>query len=189
MSDSGQRTWPPAPITTARLVLRESEARDRAAYIELFASEDVGVHVGGARPRADLERDVPEVPGRRAGQFVVERDGAMIGTVEIERRDPEHRSSYRPDVGDAEIGYLFLPAAWGHGYAAEACAAVLDWFDGHHPGATVSLRTQTANTRSLRLAEKLGFGEAGRYEEWGAEQWLGVWSRVSPDAAPRRPGP
>ena len=57
--------WPPAPIRTERLVLRPSEARDRTAFIELFASAEVGAHLGGARPRAELERMVPQVPGRR----------------------------------------------------------------------------------------------------------------------------
>lgn len=33
--------WPPAPLRTERLVLRESEARDRPAFIELFASVEV----------------------------------------------------------------------------------------------------------------------------------------------------
>ncbi len=36
------------------------------------------------------------------------------------------------------------------------------------------LTTQSANTASLRLAAKLGFTEVERYQEWGAEQWLGL---------------
>ena len=38
------------------------------------------------------------------------------------------------------------------------------------------LTTQTANAPSMRLAAKLGFSEVERFEEYGAEQWLGVWS-------------
>jgi hypothetical protein len=30
------------------------------------------------------------------------------------------------------------------------------------------------------LAAKLGFTEAGRFEAWGAEQWFGMWSPVTP---------
>lgn len=41
--------WPPAPIKTERLVLRQSEARDRAALIDLFASPEVGTYVGGGQ--------------------------------------------------------------------------------------------------------------------------------------------
>ena len=44
------------------------------------------------------------------------------------------------------------------------------------------LSTQTANAASLRLAIKLGFTEVERYEDYGAEQWLGVWSPARPQA-------
>ncbi|MFD7115442.1 GNAT family N-acetyltransferase [Streptomyces sp. NPDC059922] len=172
--------WPPAPIRTERLVLRESEARDRAAFIELFASPEVRVHLGGPRPRDELERAVPEVPGRRPGLFVIDLDGAMIGTITLDRRDADRPGHVRPDAGEAELGYMFLPEAWGRGYAAEACAAALDWFAAAFPGEPLVLCTQTANARSMRLAAKLGFTEAQRFEEWGAEQWFGVWSRVRP---------
>jgi hypothetical protein len=42
MTELGLVAWPPAPIKTERLVLREPEAGDRAAVIELFASPEVG---------------------------------------------------------------------------------------------------------------------------------------------------
>ena len=38
------------------------------------------------------------------------------------------------------------------------------------------LDTQAANERSMRVAAKLGFTEVERYAEFGAEQWLGVWT-------------
>ncbi|MEU1117589.1 MULTISPECIES: GNAT family N-acetyltransferase [unclassified Streptomyces] len=108
MPELGPIAWPPAPIQTGRLVLREPERWDRAALIDLLASPDS------------------------------------------------------------------LPEVWGHGYAAEACAAALDWFATALPGEPVVLATQIANTRSMRLASRLGFREEERYEAYGAEQWLGV---------------
>ncbi|MGD0702692.1 MAG: GNAT family N-acetyltransferase [Trebonia sp.] len=83
-------------------------------------------------------------------------------------------------AGKAELGYLFLPRAWGCGYAAEACAAALGWLAGELPGEPVVLFTQTANARSMRLAAKLGFTEVERFEAYGAEQWFGAWSPVTP---------
>ncbi|MET9952257.1 GNAT family N-acetyltransferase [Streptomyces sp. NPDC006339] len=171
---SGPAAWPPAPLTTERLVLRASEARDRAAFVELFASPEVGAYTGGARPRDELDRAMPEVPGRRPGLFVVERDGVMIGMTTLDRRDAGRPGHVRPEGGEAELGYLFLPEAWGQGYAAEACEAALAWFAGAHPGEPVVLCTRTANTRAMRLAAKLGFIEVERFEEYGAEQWFGV---------------
>ena len=176
MAQLGPVAWPPVPIRTERLVLRESEAGDRAAFVELFAAPEVHAYLGGARPRDELERAVPEVPGRRAGLFVVDLGGAMIGTVTLDRRDAARPGHVRPGAGEAELGYLFLPRAWGRGYAAEACAAALGWFAGECPGEPVVLCTQTANDPSMRLAAKLGFTEVGRFEEYGAEQWFGVWS-------------
>ncbi|MEO3763258.1 GNAT family N-acetyltransferase [Streptomyces sp. B8F3] len=167
--------WPPAPITTERLVLRPSEARDRAAFVELFASPEVGAYVGGPRPRAELEREMPAVPGRRPGLFVADLDGAMTGMVTLDRHDADGPGPAAPHAGRVRLGFLFLPKAWGNGYAAEACATALDWFAGAAPGKQVVLCTQTANTRALRLAGRLGFDEAARFEEFGAAQWLGVW--------------
>ena len=82
----------------------------------------------------------------------------------------------RPGGEEPELGYMFLPQAWGYGYAAEACTAALGWIAEALPGEPVVLCTQTANGRSLRLAAKLGFTEVERFQEWGAEQWFGVWS-------------
>ncbi|WP_406349995.1 GNAT family N-acetyltransferase [Streptomyces sp. NBC_00658] len=175
MTDLGPVAWPPAPIRTERLVLREPEARDRAAVIELLASPEVGTYVGGPQPRDELERTVPGAPSRRPGRFMVALDGAMIGQITLTRATGHIRQA----VGKAELGYLFLPQAWGYGYAAEACTAALDWFAGALPGEPVVLATQTANVRSMRLAAKLGFIEAERFEAYGAEQWFGEWPSVT----------
>ena len=61
-----------------------------------------------------------------------------------------------------------------------ACAAALGWFAGALPGEPVVLCTQTANNRAMRQAAKLGFTKVERFEEYGAEQWFGVWSPVTP---------
>jgi len=104
MADLGPVAWPPAPIRTERLMLREPEARDRAAFIELLASPEVGTYLGGPRSRYELEREMPGAPERHPGVFIVDLDGAMIGQV-ILRRATGH------GAGEAELGYLLLPEA------------------------------------------------------------------------------
>ncbi|MET9228446.1 GNAT family N-acetyltransferase [Lentzea sp. NPDC003310] len=166
--------WPPPPIRTERLVLRESEARDRPAFVNLFASPEVGTYIGGAKSRDEVERSMPDLPGRRTGFFVAELAGEMIGMITFDRRPPDRLGHVLPDGGEAELGYMFLPSAWGRGYAFEACSAALDWFSLEHPGEPVVLTTQTANEAALRLAQKLGFIEVERFEEFNAQQWFGV---------------
>ncbi len=110
-------------------------------------------------------------------------DGAIIGMITLDRRGAGRPGRVRPggevvgaagpDAGKADLGYLFLPHVWGCAYAAEACAAALDWFAGAYPGEPVMLYARTANDHS-GLAAKPGFTEVERFEEYGAEQWLGV---------------
>ena len=61
----------------------------------------------------------------------------------------------------------------------EAVGAALGWLGDELPGEPVLLGTQSANTASVRLAARLGFTEVERFEEYGAEQWFGVWSPAS----------
>ncbi|MEZ3183231.1 GNAT family N-acetyltransferase [Streptomyces pimonensis] len=179
MEGLGPVAWPPELIRTERLVLRGPETRDRAAFIELLASPEVHTYLGGPRPRDELEHEMSGAPERWPGSFVVELDGSMIGQILLRRTPGHHRPAA---AGKVDLGYLFLPRVWGHGYAAEACAAALDWFAGVLPGEPVVLATQTANARSMRLAAKLGFTEVERFEAWDAEQWLGMRSPVTPSS-------
>jgi RimJ/RimL family protein N-acetyltransferase len=104
MTDLGPAPWPPDPIRTERLVLREPEARDRTASIELLASPEVHTYLGGPRPRDELEREMPRTPERWPGSFVVDLHGAMIGQILL-RRAPEH--SRPAAAGKADLNYLF----------------------------------------------------------------------------------
>ena len=174
MADLGDVPWPPEPITTKRLFLRRTEARDRDPFIDLVCSEDVYRYLGGPHPRQSVERDAPGVPGDRPGVFAVLAEDAFLGTVTVDRRDPDRPGHIRADGHEVEVGYLFLPAYWGRGYATEAVAAVLEWLQQVLPEEPVVLCTQAANEASVRLATRLGFRETARFVEFDAEQWFGA---------------
>ncbi|TGZ15281.1 hypothetical protein DV517_02540 [Streptomyces sp. S816] len=112
-----------------------------------------------------------------AGSFVVDLDGAMIGQILLRRATGHSRPAA---AGKADLGYMFLPRAWGLGYGVEACTAALGWLEDTLPGEPVVLTTQSANAGSMRLAAKLGFTEVERFEAWGAEQWFGMRSPATP---------
>lgn len=174
MAELADVDWPPGLIRTARLTLREPKAHDRDGIIELLTSAEVRAYLGGPKARDEVERALPAVPPGRPGLFMVDLEGALIGIVTIDRRDPGRRGHARPSGNELELSYVFLPRAWGHGYAAEACAAVIEWCASALPDEPLVLCTQVANERSMALAEKLGFTEVDRFEEHDAEQWFGV---------------
>ena len=93
-------------------MLRESEARDRAAFIELPASPQVHTYLGVPRRRDELERTVPEVPERWPGASSSVSAGRWPATSCSGGR---RRTIGPRPWGKVELGYLFLPRAWGFG--------------------------------------------------------------------------
>jgi RimJ/RimL family protein N-acetyltransferase len=166
--------WPPDPITTDRLLLRPTKEADRRGYIELFCTDEARRYLGGPLDRDELEAAMPAIPGNRPGVFAVESAGEFIGVVTLDRRDPESPGHVRESAYEIEIGYMFLPASWGHGYATEAAAAVVDWAETQLPSEPIVLCTQAAHEASLRVAARLGFREIERFVQYDAEQWFGV---------------
>lgn len=84
-----------------------------------------------------------------------------------------HFGTYR--TGDRELSYTFLPEHWGHGYATEACIAMLNLASTNacgNPGGRVVAVTQTANVRSRRVLEKAGMIVVDSFEEWAEMQTM-----------------
>lgn len=61
-----------------------------------------------------------------------------------------------PDWATWEIGYVFDPRMWGHGYATEACQALIDLLFSERSAHRVVARCNPENTRSWALLERLG---------------------------------
>lgn len=75
--------------------------------------------------------------------------GIPIGIVTLIKRDY---------LDHHDIGFAFLPAYNGHGYAYEAAKAVLDELWLHDDHEQMLATTLPENTHSTRLLTKLGFG-------------------------------
>jgi RimJ/RimL family protein N-acetyltransferase len=80
-----------------------------------------------------------------------------------------------------ELGYQFLPAAWGKGYAVEALKAVFEACtkskDVWHPHEKVYCRAivNHGNPASLRVMQKLTVQETGVYKWTGKIFLAGDW--------------
>ncbi|GAA4928402.1 GNAT family N-acetyltransferase [Nonomuraea thailandensis] len=164
-------------VRSERLLLRRAHAADREAIVELMTDPEVQAHLGGPRPRGDVEKQFDTVMATgapRPGNFVI-ADGAtdrLLGTLMLGRRARDLPGHVTEDGEELELGYVLRRGAWGAGYAFEAATAALRAAAGELPDQPVVLVTQTANERSLALAARLGFRPVGTFEEWGAEQTL-----------------
>ncbi len=78
----------------------------------------------------------------------------FIGFVALNPEDVEENQEYN-------IGYVFNSHYHGHGYAMEACKAVLDRAFGQLRVARVITGTAAVNQSSCRLLERLGFQKVG----------------------------
>lgn len=151
-----------APVLeTARLTLRPFKASDVDAQAAMMGDVEVMRHIGG-RPlvREDAWRKL--LCGHSLwslvgyGYWAVERreDGRMIGQVGF----ADFKRGIEPGIENIpEMGWLFAAAAGGQGYATEAVLAGLGWADeALDAGETVAL-IDSANSASIRVAEKTGF--------------------------------
>lgn len=91
--------------------------------------------------------------GTGLGCAVVERaSGAVVGSADL-------RFAKAPLLG-ADIGYAIYPSGQGHGYAAEATRALVDW--GHaHDINRIELRCAVTNLASASTALAAGFSFEG----------------------------
>lgn len=92
---------------------------------------------------------------------------------------PPSTRSPSPTVLTIEIGYLFLPVAWGRGFATEAVKAVLDaaklapresW--GTWEKVYVQAVVDKGNGGSKRVMEKSEMEYLGEYRWEGEEVWM-----------------
>ena len=140
-------------LDTERLRLRAPRIEDFETYAAIGESERGRYLVDDNTDRDALWLDFAQMVAcwllRGHGVWTVETraDSKAIGFVLL---------GFEPGDHEPELGYLFLPEAEGHGFAAEAARAARA-----HAFDTLGLKTLVStidhdNARSIRLAERLG---------------------------------
>jgi RimJ/RimL family protein N-acetyltransferase len=151
-------------LRTARLRLRAwtTSAADLARLTDIYSREEVSRWLGGPPSvspeelvaRWALVHDLDQRFGCRAIELP---DGSVAGTV-----------LFKPlpnGVGEVEVGWHLHPDSWGHGYATEAAAAVIE--QGFQAGLPeVYAVVRPGNEASLAVCRRLGMAPLGRFRRW-----------------------
>lgn len=150
---SRERTLRGVPIETDRLLLRPLMVSDLEEFVGLHEDPEVVGFVralDGEQAARRLRASEREWEERGHGLLaVIERsDGRLLGRVGLR---------YWPQFGETEAGWLLRRDAWGCGYATEAVRACLAWGFAALPVAYVTAMIAPGNTRSIRVAQRLGF--------------------------------
>jgi RimJ/RimL family protein N-acetyltransferase len=169
-------------IDAGDVVLRKAREDDRQSIIQHVTDPDVRAYLGGPRPPDAVARHLDEAGVTAVtdtpGSFVIADTltDAFIGTMSLTRRGTHHPGHVRPTGEELELSYTLDRPAWGRGLAHAAATALLRTAATALADEPVIVVTQSANVRSLRLAQRLGFLAAATFEEFGAEQTIAVAS-------------
>ena len=170
-------TW----IETRRLILRTWQPADRPVFAEINSDPEVTEYVAGhpltrAESDAIVDRAVCSWDERGYGWYaVVSRDaGELLGFCGL--------SHHRVLPAEVEVGWRLARHAWGRGLATEAAIVCRDLaFDVLGLELLISV-TIEANTRSLRVMQKLGMRpwRTTPFEQWA----LWIWAMTPADRDP-----
>jgi len=142
-------------IRTKRLLLRRARAHDLDPMHAILSDADA-MRYWATLPHTEIHQtrnwldDMIAAPVAESDDFVIERDGEVIGKAGCWKLP--------------EIGYILHPSAWGRGYATEALTAVVAHVFANHAIPEIIADVDPRNTASLAVLTKLGFRETGRAE-------------------------
>lgn len=156
-------------LETERLALREAVEADAPFVLALLNSPGFLEHIGdrGVRTEAEarayiVERMIGSYRQHGFGMWVAQekRGGAAVGLAGLVRRE---------GLDMPDVGYAFLPDAWGQGYASEAAAAVLAHGQGPMGLGRLAAITSPDNYASMAVLKKVGFTFQGMLTLPGVE--------------------
>ena len=86
----------------------------------------------------------------------------------------------RANLPHVDLGFAFLPAHRGKGYAREAAAAMLDHGHRHHCIARIVAIATPANARSIDVLRAIGMRDAGAVQLAGDDETLALFASEAP---------
>lgn len=143
-------------LETDRLVLRRLTFDDAAFIVDLLNQPSFLQHIGdrGVRTLDDARAYLENGP-----MASYEANGFGLWLTELKATDvPIGMCGLlkRDTLAHADVGFAFLPAFWGQGYAAESAAAVLAYGRTTLGLGRIVAITSPGNAGSMRVLEKIG---------------------------------
>ena len=142
-------------LRTLRLTLRRYRTEDARILYEKFGKDPEMYRYSGWNPYASeemAENTVREFIGNYSDPFffgwAIEYKGELIGTIGA--------YDYDPETGQIETGFSVAKDVWGHGFASEALACVLEYLCAQEGITNVTAWCAEDNTGSARVMEKAG---------------------------------
>jgi RimJ/RimL family protein N-acetyltransferase len=168
-------------LSTERLILRPYTVADYDESAAVWGDAEVVRYMGQPATREmswyRTLRYVGHWSAFGYGMFAVrDRAGRFMGDVGIS----DFHRDIAPPITAPEAGWVLATWAHGQGYASEALAAALRWFEEAHGAQELACIIDPPNAPSLRVAAKHGFVESRRASYHDAE--VIVFTR------PRTPG-
>lgn len=148
----GERAGATVQIETERLLLRRLGMSDLDEFVDLHADPEVTrfiLPLDRAEAEERLRKDELEWRERGHGLLAIvdPRTGAFLGRCGLK---------HWPQFGETELGWALRRDAWGNGYATEAAHACVEWGFAELDVPYLTAMIAPKNTRSLRVAERLG---------------------------------
>lgn len=139
-------------ICTERLFIRPLSKKDAQFIFELLNTERWIRYIGNRNIHSETDalayiRKINENPDTTYHTVTLTETNVPIGLVTLIKRDY---------LDFRDIGFAFLPACSGKGYAYEAAKAVLENQAKSNNAETLLAVTLPDNTASIKLIEKLG---------------------------------
>jgi len=152
-------------LETSRLYLKNISVNDRDFIFKQFSNDDVNKYLFDSEPLVNMcEADeiiefyIQPEP-RVQHRWILERkeDGKKIGTCGFHCWDKV--------TGCCDVGYDLFPVFEGKGYMSEAMQAIIAFAKTDMKVVCINACIYIDNTKSIKLAEKLGFIFKGQMKD------------------------